>query len=616
MNTRYFYCWHLGNTQVRGFNGQKYALEAIPKLLEQTRLLGRSASAPSKVTLCLNEDTFSIIGAGLLGYKRNNQQQSKTQANPNKADFISYDQINYIYRLTGELDDIVVIFVVHSDKLANINLYKSKLFEKSIDNSTELYAFRFDSGDTARKLDKYLNEFRVNYKSHVKSYEPYQKPQRADVKSYELQKQQHIEQQRRYNNEPQKRQDEVPYRPRQTSKSKNEVKNYVVNNNIINYKKNEPRVNNSMTPYSIENSSSPRSPTISPPPMTAPPPPPLPPPSLLAQIPFKLEKSKPTVSTNQTPRLSLVSDDVTNELKQKFNANKPLLFPPKDYNTVMRSKGKLDEVDRRRSLNEQIVGRAAIERRPVHEEEYDQNLKTITENDDLESIDDDAVSAIKFYDEIVNNLTIKNSARNPNNNFYRYEPPPSSSSPIYNEVKHNPLRVMESSEFIQKNNKNLFKSRNIEKRPSQSSAVRESPRVLTNTSSVQSGFRSGELAKLGNYAPKWINKTSQSSNNHSNKQYDNVYRNKNVEYDMELLNDTLNHMDDSFNDDNHDNSKTSGFILKPNIFKILRAKTDDFNGRASNEKNKMPNRPGQKMYMNNANGHKYTSINSSSDVYY
>ncbi|XP_063396524.1 uncharacterized protein LOC134681053 [Mytilus trossulus] len=53
-------------------------------------------------------------------------------------------------------------------------------------------------------------------------------------------------------------------------------------------------------------------------------------------------------------------DNVTDELRQRLNVSKkegvPLLLPPKDYDTISRAKGNLDRVEKRKCLNETIVG--------------------------------------------------------------------------------------------------------------------------------------------------------------------------------------------------------------------------------------------------------------------
>jgi hypothetical protein len=78
-----------------------------------------------------------------------------------------------------------------------------------------------------------------------------------------------------------------------------------------------------------------------------------------------------TCSTNSFPsdeiepdlislRDQMPFESVTDELRQKLNVSvkegKPLLLPPKDYDTIRRKQGNLENVDNRRCLNASIVG--------------------------------------------------------------------------------------------------------------------------------------------------------------------------------------------------------------------------------------------------------------------
>lgn len=56
----------------------------------------------------------------------------------------------------------------------------------------------------------------------------------------------------------------------------------------------------------------------------------------------------------------LAFDNVTDEFKQRLNMSKkegaPILLPPKDYDTISRARGNMDKVEKRKCLNETIVG--------------------------------------------------------------------------------------------------------------------------------------------------------------------------------------------------------------------------------------------------------------------
>ena len=62
----------------------------------------------------------------------------------------------------------------------------------------------------------------------------------------------------------------------------------------------------------------------------------------------------------QSLKETLAYDSVTDELKHKLNFTKkegtPILLPPKDYDTISRARGNLELIEKRKCLNETIVG--------------------------------------------------------------------------------------------------------------------------------------------------------------------------------------------------------------------------------------------------------------------
>lgn len=59
-------------------------------------------------------------------------------------------------------------------------------------------------------------------------------------------------------------------------------------------------------------------------------------------------------------RISALYDSLAAELRQKLKTkNTPILLPPRDYDTVHRQKGNLQNIDLRRCLNSNIVGQNA-----------------------------------------------------------------------------------------------------------------------------------------------------------------------------------------------------------------------------------------------------------------
>jgi hypothetical protein len=69
----------------------------------------------------------------------------------------------------------------------------------------------------------------------------------------------------------------------------------------------------------------------------------------------------------QSLKETMAFDNVTDELKQRLNISKkegaPILLPPKDYDTISRARGNMNSIDKRKCLNETIVGLNGIQYR-------------------------------------------------------------------------------------------------------------------------------------------------------------------------------------------------------------------------------------------------------------
>lgn len=64
-------------------------------------------------------------------------------------------------------------------------------------------------------------------------------------------------------------------------------------------------------------------------------------------------------------RIATLYDSLAAELREKLNTrnkNTPILFPPRDYDTVHRQRGNLMGIESRRCSNPAVVGNAAIQR--------------------------------------------------------------------------------------------------------------------------------------------------------------------------------------------------------------------------------------------------------------
>jgi len=64
-------------------------------------------------------------------------------------------------------------------------------------------------------------------------------------------------------------------------------------------------------------------------------------------------------------RMATLYDSLAAELREKLSARKrntPILFPPRDYDTMHRQRGNLNGIDLRRCSNPAVVGAAAIQK--------------------------------------------------------------------------------------------------------------------------------------------------------------------------------------------------------------------------------------------------------------
>lgn len=69
------------------------------------------------------------------------------------------------------------------------------------------------------------------------------------------------------------------------------------------------------------------------------------------------ECSEERTSVDLSPQQATIFDSLAAELRAKLNGNgPPLLLPPRDYDTVHRSKGNLAATELRRCRNKLIVG--------------------------------------------------------------------------------------------------------------------------------------------------------------------------------------------------------------------------------------------------------------------
>ena len=61
-----------------------------------------------------------------------------------------------------------------------------------------------------------------------------------------------------------------------------------------------------------------------------------------------------------TDKIASMYDNLAAELREKLGGKQPLLLPPRDYDTMHRSRGNIIGIDTRKSLNPNIVGNIGV----------------------------------------------------------------------------------------------------------------------------------------------------------------------------------------------------------------------------------------------------------------
>ena len=502
MNKRFFYCWYLGFTEVNGLIGQQYVVDGIQRLTAQSNLFNKNQNdakrkkIASKVTISLNDKSFTLIG------------NSSTSKNPIynfdhtaiKTYTIEYENISYITRLNDpKYSDIVSLIIVNSDDQSFDDFYPRKQQQQQQQQHpyrhvAKLHAFKFDSSDSAKRLEKYFNECYYNYRQNIPKVVPI-----ANNINY--------------------------------NKNIN-IKNVINTSNNKNVTSSNKSLNSGGTTTTGSSSNDSDYDAINK--------------NNIKNINNEfLSRQKSFLRNQETSQAKIAIpkpfEDINNEFKRKLFSEQPLLLPPKDYNTVMRSRGDLEKAENRRSLNQQIVGKTAIDNRQQLEKidenrQYvllpsPRNKEVLSDNDDDDmSIDEEAKKVLNYYDAVVNSIANQSPINlNNNSNHYRFEPPgslnsnngqltkistpietktpPSSISPIINQenFKMNPLHVID--EDYPDDNINQFK---LLKPTSNGLFLKLTPATIppsggqSTQMAFQGGFRNSALMKLGNYAPKAI----------------------------------------------------------------------------------------------------------------
>ncbi len=149
MSKKSFYCWYLGFTEAYGQQGQSRVYDLI-KNLTNYQNNPNEGIPPSKVTLHLNEHCMTLIDNSQVVPINAKKQRNKPVEPPKdqKSYSIGYDKITFVGRLADKQYSDIITCIVRNENLTT----------KAI--SFYLHGFRFDSQETAKKMEQYLNYFR------------------------------------------------------------------------------------------------------------------------------------------------------------------------------------------------------------------------------------------------------------------------------------------------------------------------------------------------------------------------------------------------------------------------------------------------------------------------
>jgi hypothetical protein len=388
MNKKSFYCWYLGFTEISKADSSdvgkitelvsdlmKYHEREKEKCLSTTTTTTTTSNSStvatqvskcvSKVTLVLSKSSVNIIDVEVHVKKKLFQKSSQKIVNKTYA--IGYENLVNVFYLKGYQDVVSLL-----TKSANQNRKKP--------DALYFHAFRFDSDESAYKMEMYLNKFRANFLTQPPSPSSQPMTKFTRIPRYD---------------------DDV--RAHQSSSSPIpppfDLNEHLFNKNL---KNRNDLVRNLPSQYSDPMNSSTNSSSS----YEAVPNSPV---DVLASPPSPLH-----VVINRSP----LHDNITREIREKFSSGQPILFPPKDYTKLDRLRGNLEEAELRRSQHPFIVGEEALKTRdtvkptktqqpPPTEDSIEHETSSSEEtssaaNEQQMSIDEQTYEALKLLDDVVN----------------------------------------------------------------------------------------------------------------------------------------------------------------------------------------------------------------------
>lgn len=297
MNRKSFYCLYLGCSRVSNpVSGHK-----IYELVQNT--LHTSPHPTSKITLGLGDTCLNLIDNSNHQIIQMTNTSMDTQAII-KRSTIRYDQIGYVSRLARPFTDVVTIISASNPDETTTGV---------------LYAFRFDSDESAIKLEECLQAARKSCCKKKSSSSSRRAAKHDTLMS--ISDSAHL-----FNNKVKesfiKRQIFRVFSTSQGQKSKEVVEassGFRSDDAVISSNK-----NNSISSMSVSSSSSSASNSLN-------------------------------NEANRMRKLEMV-ENLNREINEKFKSGQPILLPPRDYNEEDRQRGNLAEAKCRASQNPVIIG--------------------------------------------------------------------------------------------------------------------------------------------------------------------------------------------------------------------------------------------------------------------
>ncbi len=423
MSKKSFYCWYLGFTDAYGLKNSSQIYQLVENLIKvkQTNLNKKTNSTPfdldttSKVTLCLNDDSLTIID--FLMNKKNKLTREQKKELESKAYRLNYNNITYVARLTYQTMTDVIVFISKADENEGSETkmipQNAQPKQNTSPSQINLHAFRFDSEESAIKMEGCFNDFRKNYWKKVRKQN--EKKQLKSSKSKQTQRVSSPSQTdhllnsnlvRNNHNSNFILQNKLFVNSNDLSSSghgshssslydPNKISPLLFNESSFitppEYAEQQTSLDMEQKLFSYFNQSSNNQNKD------------------LASHPDNIHKIKKPVKNSQ------IIDDLNRELNKKFTSGDPILYPPKDYSETQRKRGNLSDANLRHSTNTNVIGKEGLKTRDQtkynalnerDERDYKRNKMKKVEDDtqslsSVSSFNEKANEVLKFLDSVV-----------------------------------------------------------------------------------------------------------------------------------------------------------------------------------------------------------------------